>query len=115
MQILEERIMNKQALFNQVMEQLVQDKDILAFVEQLQVTIKDPSTLVEEPGALYQRPEELMVADSSIDLPQPYLQLLQKTVKTTLEAALGVDEDKEHEQFIGQSFNRFDDIYKALS
>ncbi|MGH1336224.1 MAG: hypothetical protein ACRBFS_08855 [Aureispira sp.] len=107
--------MNRQELFNQVMEQLTKDKDIMDFVEQLRLVTKDSSTVVENSSSLYQSAEKSMPLVSSRGLPEPYLQLLQKTVQTTLEAALGADETLERERFIGQSFNRFNDVYKALS
>lgn len=107
-------IMNKQTLLNQVMAQLTKDKELLALLEQLQLDAPS-ATHVEEPRPVYYN---AAAATPASDLPQPYFQFLQKTVQATLEAvqvALVDDDDTQPEQFIARSFERFDEVYKALS
>lgn len=111
--------MNKQTLLNQVMAQLTKDKELLALLEQLQLDTPSTSTHVEEPKPVYyNKQESITAATPASDLPQPYFQFLQRTVQATLEAvqvALVDDDDTQPEQFIARSFDRFDEVYKALS
>lgn len=85
--------MDKQVLIDQVMEQLSKDKDILAFAAEMNVST--PQNNIEEQPA--------------------FVQLLQKAVQTTLDAVLESKEETDEAAFIAQSFNRFDEVYKALS
>ncbi len=112
--------MNKQELTNQVMEQLANDKDIMAFVAQLRTAInKTNSSSVQEGTLVYRRredSEEFITPSSASDWQQACLDILRKTVQTTLDVVEPeTTETVQREQLIAQSFNRFDEVYKALS